>query len=102
MEVRLCDLERNDGVDRAVFPALDPHLFARRVAEDDVLLRHAERLEIGPEIRAGRVEVQDARDTDPDAAQALFGGRAAPSERARGLDAAQAEEAALDDLVLGR
>ena len=51
VDVRLRDLARVAGVDRAVLAALDPHLLGGLVAEDDVLLRDAERLEVRPEER---------------------------------------------------
>ena len=47
VDVRLRHLRREARIDRAVLAALDPHLLGGLVAEDDVLLRDAERLEVG-------------------------------------------------------
>ncbi len=66
VDVRLRDLRRIARVDRAVARSLGPHLLRGVVAEHDVGVADAERLEVGPPDRRRRVDVQHARDADAD------------------------------------
>ena len=75
VDVGLRDLRGETRVDGAVLAALDPELFGGLFAEDDVLLRHPEGLEVGPKIGSRRVHVQDAGHPDPHSTHALAGFR---------------------------
>src|SRR5262249_59436284 len=66
MDVGLADLRRVARVDRAVLAAGLPQLLGGLVGEHHVARVDAEHLEVRAPERAGRVQVQDARDADAD------------------------------------
>ena len=58
VDVRLADLRRVAGIDRAVLAALGPDLLGRVVGEHDVVLLDAERLEVRAPERRRRPDVR--------------------------------------------
>ncbi len=96
VDVRLRDLRRVAGIDRPVLSTFDPHLFGRRVGEDDVLLLDADGLEVRPEPGRRHVDVEHPRNADADRASLLPALLARAHERPLDGDAPDAEESLSD------